>query len=168
MSRAYAPPHTVGGVFGMAAGLATADRVPGGTVCHGRAGDRERPDGDILRPAASHRRAGWTRPVLMPTPLGTRAERAALVEQGADDWLVRPFTAAGLTARTRALYRPPVVPGRASPLRFGDLAQCRGDGQRRADPRTVDALIIRLRRRLGPPDLIQAVRGIGYRLSGPA
>ncbi|MFH8675947.1 hypothetical protein [Streptomyces sp. NPDC018034] len=28
--------------------------------------------------------------------------------------------------------------------------------------------MVRLRRRLGPPDLIQAVRGIGYRLSGPA
>ncbi|ANH89797.1 response regulator transcription factor [Streptomyces sp. NPDC057197] len=194
----------------VAADLATADRMLGGTVCHGLVGDREQPDGDVLRLVAAHRRAGWTRPVLMLTPLDTRAERAALVEQGADDWLVKPFTGAELTARTRALYRAPVVPGRAYPPRFGDLeqrpddggftragaplsltgpeaavlralvlaggalvtrdrlAQCCADGQHRAEPHTVDALIVRLRRRLGPPDLIQAVRGIGYRLTGPA
>jgi two-component system copper resistance phosphate regulon response regulator CusR len=32
----------------------------------------------------------------------------------------------------------------------------------------VDVAIRQLRRKLGPPDLIEALRGVGYRLSGPA
>ncbi|BCJ51390.1 DNA-binding response regulator [Actinoplanes sp. NBRC 14428] len=32
----------------------------------------------------------------------------------------------------------------------------------------VDAVIVNLRRKLGPPDLIESLRGVGYRLRGPA
>jgi DNA-binding response OmpR family regulator len=39
-----------------------------------------------------------------------------------------------------------------------------------ADPASnvVDAVIRQLRRKLGPPDLIESLRGVGYRLRGPA
>ncbi|WP_037861765.1 response regulator transcription factor [Streptomyces sp. NRRL S-340] len=193
-----------------AAGLADADLKLRGSACHGLVGDRAQPDGDVLRLVAAHRRAGWTRPVLMLTAVDSSAERVTLIEQGADDHLVKPFTTAGLTSRALALFRAPVVVGQASRLRFGDLERTAHDGRfTRAgvplsltvteeavlralmlasgalvtrdrlamccagdrhppDSDAVDALIGRLRRRLGHPDPVRSVRGIGYRLVDPA
>ncbi|MEU5092023.1 response regulator transcription factor [Streptomyces sp. NPDC021356] len=197
----------------VAADLAEADFKLGGAAWHGLVGDRAQPDGDVLRLVAAHRRAGWTGSVLMLTALDSPGERASLIEQGADDYLVTPFTTAELATRVRVLCRAPVGPvvaDRASRLRFGDLERdghggrftragvpltltgpeaavlqalllaggalvtrdrlatyCAG-GQHRPEPHAIEALIGRLRRRLGDPDPIQTVRGIGYRLVDPA
>nr|BFD87546.1 response regulator transcription factor [Streptomyces sp. Xyl84] len=193
-----------------AADLADAGLKLGASACHGLVGDRAQPDGDVLRLVAAHRRTGWTRPVLMLTALDSYAERVTLIEQGADDHLVKPFTTADLTSRALALFRAPVAVGQGPRLRFGDLERsahggrftragvplsltvteeavlqalmlaggalvtrdrlalcCAGDGHP-PDSDAVDALIGRLRRRLGHPDPVQSVRGIGYRLVGPA
>ncbi|MFE7392749.1 response regulator transcription factor [Streptomyces sp. NPDC057582] len=194
----------------VAADLIDAGHKLGGTAYHGLVADRAQPDGDVLRLVAAHRRAGWTRPVLMLTALDSHAEHAALIEQGADDYLVKPFNTAELATRMRILCRAPVVPAQASRLRVGDLQRGRHDGrftragvplsltvteaavlqalmlaggalvtrdqlakccageQHQPESHAVDALIGRLRRRLGPPDPIQTVRGIGYRLVDPA
>ncbi|MGW0962609.1 response regulator transcription factor [Streptomyces gelaticus] len=190
--------------------LTDADLELGGTVYHALVADRAQPDGDVLRLVAAHRRAGWTRPVLMLTALDSHAERVVLVEHGADDYLVKPFSTAELASRMRNLCRAPVIPDPASRLRVGDLEQGRrggrftragvplsltvteaavlqtlmlaggalvtrerlakdcADEQHQPESHAVDELIGRLRIRLGPPDLIQAVRGIGYRLVDPA
>ncbi|MFB7597374.1 response regulator transcription factor [Streptomyces sp. NPDC056160] len=194
----------------VAADLAEAGLKLGGAAWHGLVGDRAQPDGDVLRLVAAHRRAGWTGSVLMLTALDSPGERASLIQQGADDYLVKPFTTAELATRVRVLCRAPVVADRASRLRFGDLegdghggrftragvpltltgpeaavlqalllaggalvtrdrlaTYCVG-GQHRPEPHAVEALIGRLRRRLGDPDPIQTVRRIGYRLVDPA
>ncbi|MEE1769423.1 response regulator transcription factor [Streptomyces sp. JV185] len=194
----------------VAADLSDADLKLRGTECHGLVADRAQPDGDVLRLVADHRRAGWTRPVLMLTALDSHAERAALIEQGADDYLVKPFSTAELAARMRSLCRAPVVPAQESRPRFGTLEwsrhddvftragvplplavpeaavlralvlaggalvtrerlaeYCAAEGDQ-SETRPVDVLIGRLRRRLGPPDPIQTVRRIGYRLVDPA
>ncbi|MFI5774401.1 response regulator transcription factor [Streptomyces sp. NPDC051658] len=194
----------------VAADLADADLKLGATTCHGLVADRAQPDGDVLRLVAAHRRAGWTRPVLMLTALDSHGERAALIEQGADDYLVKPFNTTELATRMRSLCRAPVVPAQASRLRVGDLewgrhdneftrggvpltltvteaavlralmlaggalvtrgqlAKCCAAEQHQPESHPVDALIGRLRRRLGPPDPIETVRRIGYRLVEPA
>ncbi|MGW1408995.1 response regulator transcription factor [Streptomyces sp. NPDC002403] len=194
----------------VAADLTDADLKLGGIECHGLVADRAQPDGDVLRLVAAHRRAGWTRPVLMLTALDSRAERAALIEQGADDYLVKPFSTDELAARMRGLCRAPVVPAQKSRICFGALEWSRHDDvftnagvplpltvpeaavlralmlaggalvtrdrlaeycaaeRHQPEPDPVDALIGRLRRRLGPPDPIQTVRRIGFRLVDPA
>ncbi|MFD5194109.1 winged helix-turn-helix domain-containing protein [Streptomyces sp. NPDC058357] len=201
--------RSTGFAVDVAADLAGAELKLGTTECHGLVADRAQPDGDALRLVAVHRRAGWTRPVMMLTALDSHAERAALIEQGADDYLVKPFSTAELASRMRNLCRLPVTPAQAPRLCVGELEWCRSDDAftragvplsltvmeaavlralilaggalvtrdnlarccvaERDQPTShaVDALIGTLRRRLGPPDLIQAVRRIGYRLVEP-
>ena len=57
-------------------------------------------------------------PVLMLTARASEADRVGGLEAGADDYLVKPFSAPELVARVRALLRR--VPPR-SVLRLGDL-----------------------------------------------
>ena len=61
----------------------------------------------------------WT-PVLMLTALGGVSDRAAGLDEGADDYVVKPFTFVELTARVRALARRGAVP-RPTVLSVGDL-----------------------------------------------
>ena len=67
--------------------------------------DRMLPDteGSILMRARRH--AGDTTPVLMLTALGTIDDRVEGLDAGADDYLTKPFAAAELLARVRALGR---------------------------------------------------------------
>ncbi|GIW11625.1 MAG: DNA-binding response regulator [Dehalococcoidia bacterium] len=59
-------------------------------------------------------------PVLMLTARDTIPDRVAGLDQGADDYLVKPFALDELLARVRALLRRPPLP--ASPLlQFADL-----------------------------------------------
>jgi two-component system OmpR family response regulator len=51
------------------------------------------------------RRRGDTTPVLLLTARGETADRVAGLDAGADDYLVKPFAMAELTARVRALAR---------------------------------------------------------------
>lgn len=51
------------------------------------------------------RRAGITTPVVLLTALGTVADKVQGLDDGANDYLVKPFDFAELTARLRALRR---------------------------------------------------------------
>jgi DNA-binding response OmpR family regulator len=85
---------------------------------------RERPDLlvlDVLMPGANGREvcrtlraAGDQTPILLLTQVGAAAERAMALEEGADDYLNKPFEPAELIARIRAVLRR-VQPG-APPL----------------------------------------------------
>ncbi|MFJ8387684.1 winged helix-turn-helix domain-containing protein [Streptomyces sp. NPDC094438] len=77
--------------------------------------DRGLPDGDALDLLRARRRAGSALPVLLLTALGTVDDRVAGFEHGADDYLVKPFAFAELTARVRSLCR------RAQPVRLPEL-----------------------------------------------
>jgi two-component system, OmpR family, response regulator len=154
------------------------------------------------------RDGGNVTPVLMLTALGSIEDRVVGLGCGADDYLVKPFAMAELSARLTAL-------GRRGGALFGELAvvgplrldrlkrEVWRDGRRvvlqprefelldqlvrqagrvvsRAmlleqvwhfhfDPQTniVETHMSRLRQKLnadGGPDLIQTVRGVGYRL----
>ncbi|MEX2542989.1 MAG: response regulator transcription factor [Trueperaceae bacterium] len=151
------------------------------------------------------RRADGSRlPVLMLTARGTELDRVEGLEAGADDYLVKPFSAAELVARVRALLR------RTAPVRshtVGELTVDESSGTARlagnpvpltrrefellafliasrgriysrrelldrvwgeeflGTERTVDQHVAQLRSRLGN-ELIETVRGRGYRLAG--
>jgi len=73
-------------------------------------------------------------PILMLTALGDETDKVAGLEQGADDYLTKPFGARELLARVRALLRraavgPPAQGGEGTPhplrvahiLRYGDI-----------------------------------------------
>jgi DNA-binding response OmpR family regulator len=97
--------------------------------------ERLDPDGcvlDVLMPAADGREvlrrlraAGQWLPVILLTQVGESRERAIALDEGADDYLNKPFDPYELLARLRAVLRR-ARPGRrplsASPtLRAGDL-----------------------------------------------
>ena len=97
--------------------------------------ERLDPDGcvlDVLMPGPDGRevlrrlrRAGRWLPVVLLTQVGESAERAIALDEGADDYLNKPFDPYELLARLRAVLRR-ARPGRrplsASPtLRAGDL-----------------------------------------------
>ncbi|MER7468927.1 response regulator transcription factor [Streptomyces sp. NPDC097981] len=171
--------------------------------------DRILPDGDALTLLAAQRTRGSTVPVLLLTALDAVTDRVAGFEHGADDYLVKPFAFAELTARVRTLCRR-AQPARLPQLRAGDLEldlprrRVRRAGvlltltakefavlevlmlragevvsrtdliercwDENAEPlsNVVDVLIGQLRRKLGPPEIISTVRGVGYRLADPA
>ena len=74
--------------------------------------------GDLLR---TLRAAGQTTPVLVATARGDVVDRVQLLNAGADDYLVKPFSLDELLARIRALLRRPAqtVPNM---LHVGNLA----------------------------------------------
>src|SRR5207245_1836355 len=65
------------------------------------------PDGDGLDPLAAVRRKGKTMPILVLTARDAVADRVRGLDAGADDYLVKPFAASELVARTKALLRRP-------------------------------------------------------------
>ena len=170
--------------------------------------DRGRPDGDTLGLVKKWRHSGRTVPVLMLTSYGTVEDRVSGFEHGADDYLVKPFAMAELTARVRALCRrrrPPSPPDVTVGTVTMDLPRRRvrragvlltltakefavletlmlraGEVLTRSeliescwdemsDPMSnvVDVVIAQLRRKLGSPDLIETLRGAGYRVREP-
>jgi two-component system response regulator MprA len=62
---------------------------------------------------------GLSLPILLLTARDAVADRVAGLDAGADDYLVKPFAAAELLARVRALLRRGAVPGEV--LAYGDL-----------------------------------------------
>lgn len=57
---------------------------------------------DLLR---AWRRTGWTVPVMVVSARGTLPQRLAGLDEGADDYLPKPFAMAELLSRLRALHR---------------------------------------------------------------
>ncbi len=79
------------------------------------------PRKDGLEVLAAMRRRGDRRPVLVLTARDAVSDRVAGLDAGADDYLVKPFELAELTARLRALLRRQA--GRAAPrIEVGTLA----------------------------------------------
>lgn len=170
--------------------------------------DRMLPDVPGTEVVASLRAEGVTTPVLMLTALGSIEDRVNGLGAGADDYLIKPFAMAELSARLAALARRrgtmlgesvTVGPlrldrlkrevwraGRRVPLQprefelLDQLARQAGRVVSRAmlletvwnfhfDPQTniVETHMSRLRQKLNAEfdsDLIQTVRGVGYRL----
>jgi DNA-binding response OmpR family regulator len=185
--------------------LAAADAALSATDHECVVFDRMLPDGDAIDYVQRRRQQGWAVPVLFLTARDALADRVAGFEHGGDDYLVKPFAVAEMTARVFALCRRAGT-GRPSVLRYADLEvdcarrEVRRDGvlltlsdkefavlerlvtkpgravargelvehcwDTSTDPMSnvVDVVILRLRRKLGQPELVHAVRGVGYRL----
>jgi DNA-binding response OmpR family regulator len=67
------------------------------------------------------RRKGVHTPTLMLTARAEVADRITGLDSGADDYLTKPFEAAELSARVRALLRRASQSGRTAQLRVGDV-----------------------------------------------
>ncbi|MEE6258194.1 response regulator transcription factor [Plantactinospora sonchi] len=67
--------------------------------------DRMLSDGDSVTYVHRRRQLGWAVPVLFLTARDTLADRVAGFAHGGDDYLVKPFAMAELTARVLALGR---------------------------------------------------------------
>jgi DNA-binding response OmpR family regulator len=110
------------------------------------------PDGDGLSVLQRLRDRGSHTPVLMLTARTSLDDRVEGLENGADDYLTKPFALAELVARCRALLRRPLL-GADQTLVCGDLElDARARSARRAGreialtPREVDVLEYLLRR----------------------
>lgn len=82
--------------------------------------DRMLPDGDAITYVQRRRREGWAVPVLFLTARDSLADVVAGFEHGGDDYLVKPFSVAEMTARVLILARRAGT-GRPSVLRHADL-----------------------------------------------
>ena len=82
--------------------------------------DRMLPDGDSIGYVRQRRQEGWAVPVLFLTAKDTLADRVHGFEHGGDDYLVKPFAVAELTARVLSLCRRSGT-GRPPVLRYDDL-----------------------------------------------
>ncbi|MDM9624958.1 response regulator transcription factor [Rhizobium sp. S152] len=69
--------------------------------------DRQLPDGDGLELLRDMRQAGDTTPVIVLTAFNAPTDRILGLDDGADDYLGKPFLAEELMARLRALARRP-------------------------------------------------------------
>jgi DNA-binding response OmpR family regulator len=174
-----------------AADLTTADSLLRRTPFDCVVFDRMLPDGDAIDYVQHQRRAGWTVPVLFLTARDTIADRVAGFAAGGDDYLVKPFSVAEMAARVLRHADLEVDCARRAVRRGGvlltlsdkefavleylairpdqvvsrtDLIEHCWDST--ADPMSnvVDVVVKRLRRKMGPPELIHTVRGRGYRL----
>lgn len=82
--------------------------------------DRMLPDGDAITYVHRRRQEGWAVPVLFLTARDTITDVVAGFEHGGDDYLVKPFAVAEMTARVLTLGRR-AGSGRPSVLRHADL-----------------------------------------------
>jgi two-component system OmpR family response regulator len=83
--------------------------------------DRMVPDLDGLSVLKAVRSAGRRTPALLLTAMSQIEHRVTGLEQGADDYLVKPFALAELAARIVALRRRPAVAEAISVLNVGDV-----------------------------------------------
>ena len=79
------------------------------------------PDGDGLTWLRQIRRAGYTQPVVILTARDAVEDRVAGLEDGADDYLSKPFSFAELLARVRARLRSTTRDTTNPILRIADL-----------------------------------------------
>ena len=83
--------------------------------------DLSLPDGDGLSWLRDIRRAGHTQPVVILTARDAVTDRVAGLEDGADDYLSKPFSFAELLARVRARLRTTTRDAASPVLRIADL-----------------------------------------------
>ncbi len=83
--------------------------------------DLNLPDGDGRIWLRRVRQEGHRMPVIILTARDTLPERVAGLEEGADDYLTKPFAFAELLARIRARLRRAVAETESDVLRVGDL-----------------------------------------------
>jgi two-component system copper resistance phosphate regulon response regulator CusR len=83
--------------------------------------DLNLPDGDGRTWLRRVRGAGHRMPVIILTARDTLPERVAGLEEGADDYLTKPFAFAELLARIRARLRAAIAQADDDVLRVGDL-----------------------------------------------
>lgn len=83
--------------------------------------DLNLPDGDGRTWLRRVRREGHRMPVVILTARDTLPERVAGLEEGADDYLTKPFAFAELLARIRARLRAAIAQADDDVLRVGDL-----------------------------------------------
>jgi DNA-binding response OmpR family regulator len=121
MRVAVAAELTGAGLSVVAAGdLATADAALSARDYDCVVFDRMLPDGDAVHYVQRRRQQGWATSVLFLTARDTLADRVAGFEHGGDDYLVKPFAVAEMTARVLALCRRSGS-GRPSVLRYAGL-----------------------------------------------
>ncbi len=107
--------------------VATADRLAAADEQLARGApalvvlDLNLPDGDGRTWLRQVRGAGHRMPVIILTARDTLPERVAGLEEGADDYLTKPFAFAELLARIRARLRTAVAQTDGEILRVGDL-----------------------------------------------
>ena len=100
--------------------------------------DRMVPGLDGLTVLKAVRAAGHATPVLMLTAKSQIADRVAGLEEGADDYLVKPFAFAELAARVTALGRRPLGNEAAAILKVADVEMNLLRREVRRGGRTVD------------------------------
>lgn len=83
--------------------------------------DLNLPDGDGRTWLRRVRQEGHRMPVIILTARDTLPERVAGLEEGADDYLTKPFAFAELLARIRARLRRAVAETESDVLRVGEL-----------------------------------------------
>lgn len=83
--------------------------------------DRMTPEIDGLSVLKAIRAAGRSTPALLLTAMSQIADRVTGLEEGADDYLVKPFAFAELAARVTALGRRPAAAEAATVLRAGEV-----------------------------------------------
>jgi two-component system OmpR family response regulator len=83
--------------------------------------DRMLPGLDGLTLLRTLRGAGVQTPALFLTALGGLDDRLEGLRAGGDDYLVKPFAMAELTARVSALFRRNTTPPKTTTLRIADL-----------------------------------------------
>ncbi len=116
--------------------------------------DRQLPDGDGLDLIARLRGRGVTMPIIVITAKGAVPDRVNGLEQGADDYLAKPFALDELLARLRAVMRRP-ADLHASRIGVGKLSadmmfrDIRVDGRPFDLPRREILVLECLMRRLG-------------------
>ena len=83
--------------------------------------DLNLPDGDGRTWLRAVRQAGYRMPVIILTARATLLERVAGLEEGADDYVTKPFAFAELLARIRTRLRTAVQQAETDVLRVADL-----------------------------------------------
>ena len=89
------------------------------------------PDGSGFEVARELRR-GSRVPIIMLTARGEEADRVAGLELGADDYVVKPFSARELVARVRAVLRRAAEAGERRPEGAVEIGEVRLDADRRS------------------------------------
>jgi DNA-binding response OmpR family regulator len=99
--------HAQGFTVDAACTASEATRVWQSVVYDAAVLDLMLPDGSGLEVLAHMRARGTTTPVLILTALGAIEHRVRGLDDGADDYLIKPFAMQELIARLRALLRRP-------------------------------------------------------------
>lgn len=131
--------------------------------------DRQLPDGDGLSLIPKLRASGNVVPVLVLTARGDLADRVAGLDNGADDYLAKPFAFEELLARLRALLRRP-ADMQSDIVRVGRISfdfthrEASIEGKALEMPRrellVLEALVRRMGRMVQRASLMEAVFGL--------